>query len=121
MQKKNNPLLDDNWGGRTLRSSGDLGLQKVLTIEHSALTRTTIGQTDLETKLCYNHILRPVAALASCQYGLPLHICSWVILILNLQEHSIITTNGKSKKNYKWKKFHSLHGIGQGSMAAPII
>ena len=94
---------------------------KVLTIEHSALTRTTIGQTNIDAKLCYDRILRPVAALASYKYGLPLNICQWVILILNLQEYYIITTNGKSKENYKWPKSHPLHGIGQGSTAAPII
>lgn len=45
---------ENNWGGQQLHSSGDLGLQKVLTLELNSLTQTTFGQIDLNAKACYD-------------------------------------------------------------------
>ena len=114
-------LPNDNWGSRHLHSSGDLGLQRVLTLELSTLTRTSLGQIDLDAKSCYDRILRPVAILACYKFGLPINLCCWLMLVLESQDHHILTTNGRSKRGYTSTPQTRLHGIGQGSCAAPVI
>ena len=104
-----------------MRSSGDLGLQKVPTMNYSELTRTTVGSTDLDAKSCYDRILQPVAALVCYKYGLPHKFCQWFTLMLNLQKHYVIMSQGRSKESYRWTKKQQLHGIGQGSTAALIF
>ena len=117
----NHLLPEDNWGGRQLRSAGNLGLQRVLTMQMSTLTRTTLGQIDLDAKSCYDRIIRPVAILACYKFGLPIHLCCWLIQVMESQQHHIITTNGRSKQQYSSTPECRLHGVGQGSSSAPTI
>ena len=55
--EKEHTLPDEAWGNRKNRAAGDVGLQKIITLELSALTRKTLGQIDLDAKSCYNRIL----------------------------------------------------------------
>ena len=114
-------LADECWGTRKIRSAGDLGLQKVLTMELSGLTRQNIGQMDLDARACYDRINRPLAAQTCYKYGLPQAFCWWFLQLLNQQEHHIVLQTGVANKSYKHTPANSHHGIGQGSTAAPII
>ena len=97
----NNILPEDNWGGRQMRSAGDLGLQRVLTLQLSSLTRTTLGQIDLDAKSCYDRIIRPVAILACYKFGMPINLFCWLLVILETPQHHLLTTNGCSKGYYE--------------------
>ena len=119
--EKHNELPDEAWGNRKLRASGDVGLQKVITFELGALTRQPLGQIDLDAKSCYDRILRPVGILACYKFGLPITMCCWVSQVLEQQEHHLVTINGRSSEGYTSTREHRMHGIGQGSTAAPII
>ena len=115
---KENGLPDNNWGSRG--NSGDLGLLKILTMEMSSLTYTTLGQIDLDASACYDRIIRPVALLACYKYGLPLLCCSWLNMVMDLQEFHLVTGHGRSKTYYSSASTR-LHGIGQGSCKVPVI
>ena len=117
----NKILPEDNWGGRQMRSAGDLGLQRVLTLQLSSLTRTTLGQIDLDAKSCYDRIIRPVAILACYKFGLPINLCCWLLAILETPQHHLLTTNGRSKGYYASTPYQRLHGAGQGSSSAPTL
>lgn len=90
-------------------------------MELGALTREPLGQIDLDAKACYDGILRPIAILACYRYGLPIPMCCWLMSLLETQEHHLILPNGRSKREYHSTPAHWLHGIGQGSTAAPVI
>ena len=119
--EKHHELPDEAWGNRKLRASGDVGLQKVITFEMGALTRQPLGQIDLDAKSCYDRILRPVGILACYKFGLPLTMCCWVSQVLEQQEHHLVTINGRSVRGYTSTGEQRMHGVGQGSTAAPII
>ena len=113
-----NELPDDNWGSRG--NSSDLGLLKILTLEMSFLTYKTLGQIDLDAKACYDQIIRPIALLACYKYGLPLLCCSWLNMVMDLQEFHLVTGHGHSQRHYS-RNTTRLHGIGQGSCEAPVM
>ena len=107
-----NFLPEDNWGGRQLRSAGDLGLHRVLTLQLSTLTRTTLGQVDLDAKSCYNCIIRPIAVIACYKFGMPINLCCWLMAVLESSQHHLLTTNGRSLQSYASSPDHRLHGVG---------
>lgn len=118
--EKENGLAGETWGSRRKRSAGDLGLMKLLTTEMSTLTRTTIGQIDLDAKSCYDRMIRRIVMQACYKHGVPEKFCKWFNTVLESQEHNITTNNGISKGSYKSTTDTKVHGIGQGSTAAPV-
>ena len=121
MRRTTTSFLKIIGGGRQLRSAGDLGLQRVLTLQLSTLTRTTLGQVDLDAKLCYDCIIRPIAVIACYKFGMPINLCCWLMVVLQSAQHHILTTNGRSLQSYTSSPEHRLHEAGQGSSSAPTI
>lgn len=114
-------LADEAWGTRKFRATGDLGLQKVLTMEMRSLTRTSLGQVDLDAKLCYDRMSRHLVAHTCYVYGIPVELCMWFYLLLHGQHHHIITGEGTSPHSYGSKHQSPHQGIGQGSTAALVV
>ena len=97
------------------------GPQKTLTLELSAMTRTNLGQLDLDAKSCYDRMSRQIAVQACYKHGVPILFCNWMYKLLAEQKHYIITANGVSKRHYGTTPQRQHHGIGQGSTEAPVI
>ena len=75
----------------------------------------------MDAKSCYDCMTRQVVLQACSKFGTPTYFCIWMYKLLTKQKHHIITTNVISKATYGTTKQQEHHGIGQGSMAAPII
>lgn len=119
--ERSNRLADETWGTRKRRATGDLGLKKLLTYEMSALTRTTLGQIDLNAKSCYDRMTREIVAQACYSFRTPVYFCMWMYHLLRQQQHYVILPSGKSGKPYGHQPHQPHHGIGQGSTAAPVV
>ena len=113
-------LVGETLGSQRKRSAGDLGLMKLLTSEMSSLTRTTIGQIDLDAKACYDRMIRRIVMQVCYKHGVPESFCDWFNTVLESQEHYISTSNGISESSDQSSEENRLHGIGQGSTAAPV-
>lgn len=114
-------MVDEAWGSRKRRAAGDLGLKKLLMYELSALTRTTLGQIDLDAKSCYDHMTREVAIQTCYVFGTPVVFCLWIYALLQRHQHYVILQSGKSMRPYGHQPEQPHHGIGQGSTAAPVV
>ena len=58
---------------------------------------------------------------ACYKHGIPASFCAWYLKVMEAQTHHILTCNGKSTEGYKSTFEKPIHGIGQGSTAAPIL
>ena len=87
----------------------------------STLTCTTLGQIDLDAKSCYDCIIRLVDILACYKFDFLINVCCWLMMVMESQQHHVITSNSRSTRAYSSTPTHPLHGAGQGSSSAPMI
>ena len=110
-------IPDEQWGGRKKRSAADLGLDKALTIDYALLSRHPIGIVELDSKACYDRIIKTVGILALLKFGLNPLVALWLLSILDHLRY-YITINGEvSNKAYPNQPLTN-QGYGQGKTMA---
>ena len=63
-------LPNEKWGGIKVRSSADLLLENLLTIEHSIMTNRSLGMADMDATAYYDLIIRPIGIMTLANFYL---------------------------------------------------
>lgn len=106
-------LPNEQWGVRKERSSGDLGLDNLLTFEYSALTRTPLAMEDLDATASFDRIISPIGVLSLANFLLFTNAKRWMLKTLDSIQYSNVINNRISSLTYPADP-QNAHGIVQG-------
>ena len=113
-------LPDEQWGGRKGRSSMDLGLNKLLSIDYARVTRRPLGVVELDATACFDRIVRPVGIVSLIKQGLEPAIAKWFLTWLNQARHYQIINGHISSLSYP-SQLEKAQGLGQGLTGAGTV
>lgn len=119
-QAEKEGLPEEQWGGRKGRSSMDLGLDKLLTLDYARITRRPIGIVELDATACFDRIVRSVGMVSLIAQGLDPSVARWFLTWLKqAQRHQII--NGHVSSLTYPSNSSDAQGVGQGITGAGTV
>ena len=110
-------LPHEQWGGRKRRSAADLGIDKLLSIDYTRITKRPLGIVDLDANDCFDRIVRPVGVISMVSLGLHHKLATCFLNCLNSATHNQIIKGHISSRTYP-KHPDKAQGVGKGVTGA---
>lgn len=112
-------ILPEEQYARKKGKSIDAVLHKVLTLDHSRLTRTPLVGIANDLKNNYDRMIHVTAGLAMRRLGVPPNAIDFLLGTIGNMRHFIRSVYGDSKTFYKGSPDDRLQGGGQWNPASP--
>jgi hypothetical protein len=117
--RKHKALSKCQWGGHKGSTSLDPVLLKVMSMETSAYTCTSLTVNDKDAEACFDRVVMSVSNQRDHQLGMPIKVLVMLGALLSAAWYFIKSALGVSKEYYKSTEEEEIFGTGQGAKHSP--